>query len=596
MQKKITHLGATMGVIGLALLGTFAVPTIAVAAEVESITSVAANPSDVRIGEQFSVDVTFSAPGGTRAGDTFTLNVPISYVSARLDSAQVKDNDDNVIANCASTSTAITCTYTDYVETHANVTGTVRFITTANRSNGSSGLDWTTGTGTVFHTANTIAASPGGFPWRLAKNGETLADGTIRYYSGFPGTVLSPNYSEWTDTYDSRLILNKSTVAVQTRTPAFNNWVSIDPSEYTVTFDDANHTFSVKFLDPVRDSSLAYRMVYIMQPSSGATGGSPLNNTVAAGEQTFSYDYTYFSGGGGGGGDQGTLSWTKADEKGQLLPGAAFHVVGPYGFDKTIVDNDSSDTNSAAGKFGLDHLPIGVYTLTEVTAPVGYRLEQQNWQATVSSTQLAGSFGTIVNTPLPGTVTWRLVDADGNPLPSGTFTLEGPNGYQRVISDNGDLDTNSADGEITIEGLPWGNYTLTQTTGPAGYKIDTVVLTGTLDATHLVGDLGRLVDTKLSPVVPVVPVVPDPPHNEDPTTPPSSTPEASTGSTPATAPYVQAQKPTPENAPEAKLSNTHTTTLEVTGGESPLWLMIGGLSLVAVGAAAMVARKKLRLK
>ena len=498
MKVKLSRWGAAAGAVILAAVGTIALPVSAIAADLGEVQGVSVTPQEVYVGEQFSVEVDFRVPSGAQSGDTFTVNIPTDYVTGRAGTIAVTDATNNVIANCTVTDSSAVCQYTDYVDTHSNVSGTARLVVIANNPNETNGLDWVDASGANFHTDNVIKIR-GGYPQYLAKNGEGLSNGNIRFYSGFPGAVLSPNYSSWTDTYDPRLTLDRSSVVVQQcAADGSGCWVTLSSDEYVVHYDDPNFEFSVDFKNPVRDNSIAYRMIYEMQPQSGLSDKTELHNSVAAGIQTFDYTYIYRDGGGNGSGDQGSLTWNKVDQKGNTLGGASFRVTGPNGFDKTVADNDSSDLDKADGKFSVQKLAAGVYTLTEVTAPTGYQLGSGSFEATVSEAVLNGSFGDIVNVPLAGSLTWKKVDEKGAALAGASFKLVGPDGYVENVSDNGPLDSNDAAGEFSVEGLGWGVYTLTEVTAPTGYQLGSGSFEATVSEAVLNGSFGDIVNVPLA--------------------------------------------------------------------------------------------------
>lgn len=69
--------------------------------------------------------------------------------------------------------------------------------------------------------------------------------------------------------------------------------------------------------------------------------------------------------------------------------------------------------------------------------------------------------------------------------------------------DNGDNDADDADGFLEVDGLAWGDYTLTETVAPTGYDLDATAHTFTVDAKHTVLDLGKITNFQTA-------VVPDP--------------------------------------------------------------------------------------
>lgn len=73
---------------------------------------------------------------------------------------------------------------------------------------------------------------------------------------------------------------------------------------------------------------------------------------------------------------------------------------------------------------------------------------------------------TFVNKITPGSVEWLKTDdsGEGNPLSGSVWELEGPGGESVEISDEDN-------GRFKVIGLEWGQYTLTETTAPAGYQL-----------------------------------------------------------------------------------------------------------------------------
>lgn len=69
----------------------------------------------------------------------------------------------------------------------------------------------------------------------------------------------------------------------------------------------------------------------------------------------------------------GSLSWTKFDNDSHLLGGATFEVCGPaFNPCASVVDNGPLDKDPALGKFKLENLFTGTYTVRETVAPPGF--------------------------------------------------------------------------------------------------------------------------------------------------------------------------------------------------------------------------------
>lgn len=83
-----------------------------------------------------------------------------------------------------------------------------------------------------------------------------------------------------------------------------------------------------------------------------------------------------------------------------------------------------------------------------------------------------------------GTVSWRKTDTENNPLAGSSWTLTGPDGQARTITDNGDGDEDRTDGSFRVTGLDMGAYTLTESQAPSGFRKDDAIHSFTLDDTH----------------------------------------------------------------------------------------------------------------
>ncbi|WP_017936644.1 SpaA isopeptide-forming pilin-related protein [Nocardioides sp. Iso805N] len=167
-----------------------------------------------------------------------------------------------------------------------------------------------------------------------------------------------------------------------------------------------------------------------------------------------------------------TLTWTKVDADGKPLAGSVWTLTGPNGYDQTIADNSAQDSDPADGGFKVTGLGWGDYTLTEKTAPTGYTATTTPYPFTLGANDLSVGLGAIANVQVPGTVTWSKVNAHGKALAGSVWTLTGPNGYDRRITDNGDVDVDTKTGAFKVTGLAWGTYHLRETKAPAGYVRD----------------------------------------------------------------------------------------------------------------------------
>lgn len=98
----------------------------------------------------------------------------------------------------------------------------------------------------------------------------------------------------------------------------------------------------------------------------------------------------------------GTVTWTKTDADGVLLPGSDWTLTGPDGssvvVDRIGPDGTGADEDTTAGAFRLTGLPLGDYTLTERTAPVRFELDTTSHRFTLTADDPILDLGAFTNT------------------------------------------------------------------------------------------------------------------------------------------------------------------------------------------------------
>ncbi|MGZ1490863.1 SpaA isopeptide-forming pilin-related protein [Brevibacterium sediminis] len=152
----------------------------------------------------------------------------------------------------------------------------------------------------------------------------------------------------------------------------------------------------------------------------------------------------------------------------------------------------------------------GKYALSETGAPKGY--EASDWvckpssgSGTVTSDKSSVTLKsgddvtcTITNTAKTGAVTWGKTDETGTALKGSVWNLTGPDGSELTIEDctaasasecTG-ADKDPATGKLSVTGLRWGDYTLTEKKAPAGYILDATPHTFTVSGSELDKSLG----------------------------------------------------------------------------------------------------------
>ena len=155
----------------------------------------------------------------------------------------------------------------------------------------------------------------------------------------------------------------------------------------------------------------------------------------------------------------------------------------------TLNDNGNTTADSAANTEDCTNMPAGSYTVTEGAEPASFTLKSLTCTATSGSSgsQDAGnSFQADISVIPNGHVTCTYVNqgsgailvtktAKNHNLGSGQHPLAGA-----TFTVNGVAKTTDANGQACFDGLTIGtSYTVTETSAPAGYAIDTTSQTAT---------------------------------------------------------------------------------------------------------------------
>jgi uncharacterized surface anchored protein len=168
----------------------------------------------------------------------------------------------------------------------------------------------------------------------------------------------------------------------------------------------------------------------------------------------------------------------KKDPEGNLLGGATFTIEpdptpGSNAPSLSVTDGGANDPDGTAdGVIVIDPADPDTYTITETSPPPGYI------QTTAPKVGDADAFDTltVVFENRLGTLTWQKVDEENEELVCcATFEVEGTagaaDGDQLTVVDNGENDTDPAEGVIKVEGLKTGTYSVTETVPPVGYDL-----------------------------------------------------------------------------------------------------------------------------
>lgn len=181
----------------------------------------------------------------------------------------------------------------------------------------------------------------------------------------------------------------------------------------------------------------------------------------------------------------GTVSFDKTGAGGVPLSGGTFTLTG-----KDYKNDDVSMTATAVnGVVTFTGVPLGrtgePYIITETASPDGHTTNPATLTATVEyDSEKTGvtvnvTPNTLVNTPLPGTVSFSKTGVGDTPLTGGAFTLTGTDYTGSVVS----MTSSAVSGIVTFADVPIGSYTIAETDPPEGYLLpgSTDILTATVE-------------------------------------------------------------------------------------------------------------------
>ncbi len=198
---------------------------------------------------------------------------------------------------------------------------------------------------------------------------------------------------------------------------------------------------------------------------------------------------------------QGSLTLTKcaAEHEGGstvVMSGIEFQVLDSKG---NLIDTQTTDDN---GKATFANLPLGTYTLHEVSTPADYQALTDT-TFTISADQSAAERQvalTVTNVKKAGSIALTKVSSkDDAPLEGATFTLYDATGTNVVSNASGPLTaTSDADGVVELSGVPYGDYVLRETSPAPDHEacddIEVSLRDGDTDVVEGTLDLGEVVD------------------------------------------------------------------------------------------------------
>lgn len=169
----------------------------------------------------------------------------------------------------------------------------------------------------------------------------------------------------------------------------------------------------------------------------------------------------------------GVIRLTKSNANSSMgdyaLNGAVFEVSNSS---NALVDTITTDNQ---GKANTKNLPLGTYTVKEITAPNGYILNTQIFNATLSydSQTVAIVYAEVAVSEQPqvGRIRIEKTNADTS---MGNYSLSGAS-FEIRNSSNVLVDTVTTDnqGQVTSKNVPLGAYTVKEIIAPNGYVLNT---------------------------------------------------------------------------------------------------------------------------
>ena len=123
-------------------------------------------------------------------------------------------------------------------------------------------------------------------------------------------------------------------------------------------------------------------------------------------------------------------------------------------------------------------MPNGTYTVEEIEAPAGYKLNSEPVSFTISDNQTSASVS-IYNEPVSPIVTINKVDS---------VTLKNIAGAEILVTNSNGEEVarfTSTSNSYTLKDLAYGTYTVEEVTAPDGYFLNEEKQTFTIDANNL---------------------------------------------------------------------------------------------------------------
>ena len=364
---------------------------------------------------QFSFD--FAVPNSAKSGDTTIISLPNELNFQRNQTFNVTASDGTTVVATAvidTTTKTLTLTYTDYVDTHDDVTGHIDMQVVVDRT---VVTESKTVPATISVSGNTITIDSGGINYNVG-TGDADIDfykyGVYNYdtneitYRIVINTTNSPVsnvtitdklQSEGLSIVDGSFTISKGRWSKDT-----NNYWSTGGNFTNVTNDYTINASSNGFSVNLGDITQGFLIQYKVKPNYTLVNGEQIKNlaTYYSENQEKSHGNNtvyYQSANGSANGYNYSLTVKKVNEAGEVLAGGEFTVTR-----KSTGQVVGTITTDSTGQGTLYGLLKDDYVITETKAPTGYTIaDPVTAQADDSTVTITDKKATVEVT---GTKTW----------------------------------------------------------------------------------------------------------------------------------------------------------------------------------------------
>lgn len=432
------------------------------------------------LSETVRVNVEYSIPNNTVSeGDISQFYLPEILLLMKSENFTMEDEDGIVVANVyADKDTGlVTITYTDYVENHSNIHGSMWFYSKFDRTVITDGGEKTLifeDTNGFFYEQNIELSGPSESMNELIfKSGEYAdnSNGTrLQWYARVnvkEATIPNATFVDTPDTTYQQIIPSSLVIFRVNYTLVNGQFVISNHVNVTSQFTKDINTskIEINFGNITGESYLVgYQTEILNQPPIGTF----LQNTVQlfgsdGTNKTYEQNVLYSSGGGNGTGETGSLTIHKLDgENNSNLQGATFDLLST-----TTGIKVGTYTSNSDGKIEINNLLYDDYELIETQAPSGYLTDATPIPIKINSTVPIERTVKNYKLKLGSVILEKRDDVTGKALSGAKFKLLDNQG--KVLLEN--LQTN-LDGKIFVDQLEAGNYSFVETQAPEGYQVN----------------------------------------------------------------------------------------------------------------------------